>query len=235
VSNIIFEANGRKSKLKRLLELFLLFAFAVYCPFKFGQFQYWHLTLYTGHGAELKDVKVEYLDRNNNGKPDTLKFTYKLVSDTPMIGFGGTEICIGDQFRSFSCKNIHSYYPDPQTDTSGHELICSGENTYVRYLYFNSVPYLTFGNSMMTLNIIGSEAGIFHRGYVFPNKLDLSNFEALTIGKEVDHYPNYVDATSPIENKTIQIKDSCRCRFDGCSNTNDIQLNTNQKYPAGLF
>ena len=88
---------------------------------------------------------------------------------------------------------------------------------------------------MMTLNMIGSEAGIAHRAYVFPNKLDFSNFEPLTIGKEVDNYPNYVGATLPIENKVIQMKNSCRCRFDGCDNTNDIQLNTSQKYPAGLF
>lgn len=183
----------------------------------------------------VKNVKVYQIDRNKNGKFDTLKFTYQIESSTTHIGFGGLNLCIGDEFRDFSCKNIHLFYPDSSTDPSGHELICSGVNVYTRYLYLDTIPKLRGFKNIFSIDITGADRRIFEQKIKIDPKIDWSNFESLPIGTHVANYPDYINAYSPIENSIVYLEGSCRCQVDHCNTTKTIELQTDQVYQGGLF
>lgn len=188
----------------------------------------WYRTNIMQFGPIVSNLKIESLDRNENSKPDTLKLTYDIDSLEKRIGFGGTTICIGDEFRTYSCKNVNINYPDESSDDSGHDLLCKGKTPFTRYTYFDSIPKFQGGMTIVTLKIIGSDELILQRKIIYSQKIDFSKFESLQLGEMIAGSTQYSRLDYPVENKTVTLSGSCKCVFDSCENMKDIVLKKNE-------
>jgi hypothetical protein len=137
------------------------------------------------YGPELRKIDIVPLDRNKNGKPDALRITFVIHSDQALAAFGGTELCIGDEFRYFVCKEIQQAYADENMSPGigfQFEDFKAGDTTYTRYLYFDKVPKNNGKKQYLDIKMIGANSSIMNRNWRIDPVLDLKSFEALPIG-----------------------------------------------------
>lgn len=150
-------------------------------------------------------LQAAALDRNKNGKPDTIAIDFVLESNSDLIAFGGTEVCIQYGFFRSTCKNL-SFFVEPKelygTDGHGHDVIQVGENKFRRYIYFHEsqIPHNISSNQKIRISVIGSNSILLRESKKIETIQELTEFEALNVGQSSDaNYPDYGSVYTPVE------------------------------------
>lgn len=155
-------------------------------------------------GPEVTNLELRVLDRNANGKNDTLEITYQIHSEKEIIAFGGTRLCIGNEYKRFACKSVSFNFENSCGDGEGHEVIKKGITECTRYIYFDK-PFDEKIATVVELQMFGANETILFRRFDLKNGFKLMNFETLPIGDPLikDHsdnssYPDYRILESPL-------------------------------------
>lgn len=170
--------------------IFLVIVAILFCSLVFKMF-------FMEFGPTLKQVDIASLDRNKNGKPDTIKVTFTVESNKELFAYGGIRLCIGNELRWVSCKFISQnlgFNPD---------VVHSGFTTFTRYLYLDEIPKIMIDGKYLGIEMVGDNPRIMYRRYKIRPPIDLSKFETLPLGgpivPEDKSYPDYRRLHEPVE------------------------------------